>query len=105
MLMCPLIRIVSLMARTKGVRHNGAAIRAWRVERDFTEETFARVIGYSRSALANIEAERRSVPLAKLLRIARALTVDPAALLREPIDDAGHLADADGSDDDLTEVA
>lgn len=44
------------------------------------------MVGYERSTLNNLELEiKRSMPKARLERLAVALTVDPAVLLREPI--------------------
>ena len=74
------------MARTKGVRHHGPSIRAWRQHRDLTVEQLAALVGYDRSSLNNLELEiRDSMPVARLMRIASALSVDPAVLLRDPI--------------------
>ena len=74
------------MARTKGVRHHGPSIRAWRQQRDLTIDELAPMVGYERSTLNNLELEiKRSMPKARLERLAVALTVDPAVLLREPI--------------------
>lgn len=88
-----LIRYVSLMTRTRGVRHHGPSIRAWRVERGLAIDELAENVGYTRSGLNNVEREHRpTMPLAKLLHLARALSVDPAVLLREPIGQEGASA-------------
>ena len=73
------------MARTKGVRHHGPSIRAWRQQRDLTIDQLAPMIGYERSTLNNIELEiKTSMPRARFERLAAVLSVDPAVLLREP---------------------
>ena len=74
------------MARTKGVRHHGPSIRAWRQQRDLTIDELAPMVGYERSTLNNIELEiKTSMPKARLERLAVVLTVNPAVLLREPV--------------------
>jgi lambda repressor-like predicted transcriptional regulator len=77
---------VSLMSRPPGVRHHGPSIRAWREQRGWTVDELARRSGYSRSGLSNVELETKpTIPRASLYRLADALTVDPAVLLRDPV--------------------
>lgn len=46
----------------------------------------ARRTGYGRSTLSNIELEQKpTIPRASLYKLAEALTVDPAVLLRDPV--------------------
>jgi transcriptional regulator with XRE-family HTH domain len=74
------------MSRPLGVRHHGPSIRAWREQRGYTVERLAEITGYARSSLSNIECEiKPRIPRASLERLATALSVDPAVLVREPL--------------------
>lgn len=75
------------MARIKSVRHHGPSIKAWRDQRGMTADQLAKLVGYKTPhSLLNVEREHKAtIPFPRLLRIADALTVDPAVLLREPL--------------------
>lgn len=50
----------------------------------------ARRTGYSRSGLSNVELEQKpTIPRASLYKLADALTVDPAVLVRDALPSAG----------------
>ena len=60
-----------------------------------TIDQLAPMVGYERSTLNNIELEiKPSMPKARLERLATALTVDPAVLLREPVGQETRTAGA-----------
>lgn len=64
-------------------RQNGFAIRAIRELRGMSRVDLADRIGCSESALSGYETESRPLPIGRLDRIATALDVDRAALVRE----------------------
>ncbi|GAA1455535.1 helix-turn-helix transcriptional regulator [Nocardiopsis tropica] len=81
------------MSRPPGVRHHGPSIKAWREQRGWTAKELADRTGYSRSSLSNIERETKpTIPLRSLYKLADALTVDPAVLVRDslPVTACGH---------------
>lgn len=74
------------MAETKRkvTRHNGTAIRAFRVKDGFKPGQFATKALMSYSTLDNIENERKEASLEALHRIADALNVPVEAIVRDP---------------------
>jgi transcriptional regulator with XRE-family HTH domain len=68
------------------VRPHGASIAAWRAERDLTAAQLADRVGYKRPTLTKIErGHMESIPLRRLLAIARALAVSPDVIMRDPV--------------------
>lgn len=59
----------------------GAAIRARRLELHLSQEALADASGLDRSHMGKIERGERNVTILNLLRIARALKVEPGNLL------------------------
>lgn len=68
------------MARRPHVQMLPAALRAWRSERDLTQEQLAKRAGCSASLIALIETSRRQPSLPTATDIATALRVPLAAL-------------------------
>lgn len=66
-------------------RHNGAAIRAFRIKAGMKPGAFATKAVISYSTLDNIENERKNASLEVLYRIASALDVPVHAIVRDPI--------------------
>jgi len=62
-------------------RQIGETLRRLRRERDLSQELLAASCRMSRSALANIESGQQRLAVHQLLQLARALDVDPVALL------------------------
>ncbi len=62
-------------------RQIGETLRRLRRERDLSQESLAASCRMSRSALANIESGQQRLAVHQLLQFARALRVDPVALL------------------------
>jgi len=69
---------------TPTVRVNGAAIRALRLARGYKVAELAARVAVTSGALRNIELERKRPSVVLANRIARGLSVDLAAILREP---------------------
>lgn len=65
-------------------RSVGAAVRKTRDACNMTQAALAEAIGLSRASIANIERGEQSVTVPLLLRIASALGVPAADLLRQP---------------------
>ena len=63
-------------------RRVGQRIRKARLERDLTQEDVAFKVGISASYLGQLERGGRGLTLEKLVKIARALKVDPGELTR-----------------------
>jgi transcriptional regulator with XRE-family HTH domain len=57
-------------------------ISASRRDLDVSQEELAARLGWSRNQVANAEAGRRAVQLIDILRIAKALNIDPVAMLQ-----------------------
>lgn len=66
-------------------RHNGAAIRAFRVKAGMKPGEFASKASISYSTLDNIENERKNASLEVLYRIASALDIPVHAIVRDPV--------------------
>jgi transcriptional regulator with XRE-family HTH domain len=66
---------------TRIVRHNGAAIRAFREIRGLSVAELARRSGVTSPALSNIEHHNKRLSAALANRIARELRIDLAAIL------------------------
>lgn len=62
-------------------RQIGETLRRLRRERELSQESLAATCRMSRSALANIESGQQRLAVHQLLQFARALRVDPVALL------------------------
>ena len=65
-------------------RHNGAAIRAFRIKAGMKPGPFATKALISYSTLDNIENERKEASVEALHRIADALGVPVEAIVRDP---------------------
>lgn len=65
-------------------RHNGAAIRAFRVKAGMKPGAFATKAVISYAHLDNLENERKEASLEVLYRIASALDVPVQAIVRDP---------------------
>lgn len=76
------------------IEQNGATIRALRQKDGYTTEAFAEQVGVSYSHYRNIESGRRMTSPELLNRIAQALAVPLAAILRDPADEAPPPAPA-----------
>jgi transcriptional regulator with XRE-family HTH domain len=61
----------------------GEALRQARIDRDLTQNQVARGARISRGSVANIERGEQSVSIAVFLRLAAAIDLDPAALIRD----------------------
>lgn len=81
----------------KQKRHNGAAIRAFRVKLGMTPDDLAKATSLSTPHLRNIENENREPRLEHLYRIAQALEVSAAALVRDPSLLTGENSEAQAS--------
>jgi transcriptional regulator with XRE-family HTH domain len=68
---------------TRTVNHNGPAIRAFREIRGLSIAELARRVDITSQALSNIECENKRVSAALANRIARELTIEVAAILRD----------------------
>lgn len=75
-------------------RHNGAAVREFRIKLGITQTALAKAAGLSPQGLRNIELGIRDARRETLYRLARALDVSIHALIRdaEDPDYAGELA-------------
>lgn len=65
-------------------RHNGAAIRAFRVKAGMKPGAFATKASLSYAHLDNLENERKEASIEVLYRIAAALDVPVQAIIRDP---------------------
>lgn len=65
-------------------RQNGSTIRWFRIKAGKKPGEFASLANLSYSSLDNIENERRNASIEVIHRIADALGVPPAALVRDP---------------------
>src|ERR1051325_6097146 len=72
-----------LVPPIRTVNHNGAAIRAFREIRGLTIAALARRLEITGQALSNIERENKRVSAALANPIARELTIEVAAILRD----------------------
>lgn len=70
---------------------NGAAIRSLREKDGYSQNGLAEAAGLTQANLSLIESERRNARVATLNKIARALRVPVAAIMRE-IDDVNGSA-------------
>jgi transcriptional regulator with XRE-family HTH domain len=70
--------------RDRPRRQNGEAIRTLREKDGWkSQQAFADAVGLSQAALSNIEREMRQTRVSTLNRIARALGVPVAAIMRD----------------------
>jgi transcriptional regulator with XRE-family HTH domain len=72
---------VNLMSLEPLYRSIGAAIRAKRRQRDWTQEVLAKKLMISRGTLANIESGRQRILVHQLYALAAALELKPIDLL------------------------
>lgn len=84
--------------KQRPTRHNGPAIRDFRVHQGIDARQFAEMIGLSKQGLLNIETGTRDTKREVLYRIARALDVSIHSILRDETY-ADGLAAAERSDD------
>ncbi len=71
------------MGRSHSVQERfGATVRRLRTEKGLSQEAFAAAVGIHRTYIGGIERGERNPTLTTIERIARALEVDPASLLR-----------------------
>lgn len=70
---------------TQPRRHNGVAIRTFRTVRGISRDDLAKQLGVSYPYFANIENEHKDGTPELLHRIALALDVPVAAILRAPL--------------------
>lgn len=68
----------------KVVRHNGVALRELREAKGLSLTELSECTGSHPQSLRNLELERRDASELLLTRIARALGIDIAAILRDP---------------------
>jgi len=61
----------------------GSRVRGARAGRGMSQAGLAQQIGFTRSSVANLEAGRQRIALHLLVQIARALDLEPAALIPE----------------------
>lgn len=61
----------------------GENLRAIRLERGFTQESWAAHLGYDRTYVAGIARGERNLTLDTITALAAQLGIDPLALLRE----------------------
>lgn len=59
-----------------------SVISATRQDLDITQEQLADELGWTRDAVSNLENQRRHCKVSDLIRIAKALRVEPEALFR-----------------------
>lgn len=74
----------------------GERVRAARVEAGLSQKTLGERVGLTRTSVTNIESGQQHIPLHMLLLLARALGVDPCALVPDegdvsPVIDAQSL--------------
>ena len=60
----------------------GKNLRAYRYERDLSQEAFAGILGVHRTYMGGLERGERNLTLKSLERIAERLGVEPLALLQ-----------------------
>ncbi|MFP3397607.1 helix-turn-helix transcriptional regulator [Brevibacterium sp. SIMBA_078] len=62
----------------------GTNLRAIRLERGFTQETWAEHLGYDRTYVASLERGERNMSLDSLTALAEKLGIEPLSLLADP---------------------
>ena len=60
----------------------GRNLRAYRMERELSQEDFAEVVGVHRTYMGGLERGERNLTLQSLERIAEVIGVEPVELLR-----------------------
>jgi transcriptional regulator with XRE-family HTH domain len=71
-----------MAARSKELQALGQTIRDARQERGLSQERLAFEADLDRTFISSIEAGRRNITFASLLKVSKALDVKPAELLR-----------------------
>lgn len=66
----------------RAVIQNGFAIRDFREKDNLSRAELAEIVGMHPDALAHIENETRSTEKSTLIRIARAMAIRPASIMR-----------------------
>lgn len=66
------------MSRNTAIGEN---IRKVRKERGYSQEEFADIAGFSRSYYTEIETGKRNVSILNLIKIIKALEIDPSELI------------------------
>lgn len=61
----------------------GTNLRAYRTNKNLSQEAFAEVLGYHRTYVGGLERGERNLTLRALERIAQVLNLDPKDLLRD----------------------
>lgn len=61
----------------------GRNLRRYRLERGYSQEAFAEVMGVHRTYMGSVERGERNLTLQTLEKMAEVLEVDPLALLQE----------------------
>ncbi len=59
----------------------GDNIRTVRKQRGYSQEEFAEIVGFSRSYYTEIETGKRNISVLNLIKIIKALKVDPTELI------------------------
>jgi len=62
----------------------GRNLRRYRLERGYSQEAFADVMGVHRTYMGGVERGERNLTLQTLEKIAEVLKVEPISLLRDP---------------------
>jgi len=65
-------------------RQLGSRVRALRARADLSQERLAELSGLHRTYVGAVERGERNISLLNIVKLARALSVDPADLLRPP---------------------
>lgn len=79
--MLPMARPSPKYAGLKELKALGKAIRALRIERGYSQETFANEIGIDRSYMGGIERGEHNLALMNLLKISKFLKLPLSKLL------------------------
>lgn len=77
------VRRTSVPGKASRARTFGETLRKIRLEQGASQDDLSRLSGVDRSAISNYERGLREPNLRSIVRLARALKIDPAALLRD----------------------
>jgi transcriptional regulator with XRE-family HTH domain len=67
-------------------RNLGRNLRAYRIAREISQEALAEELGYHRTYMGGLERGERNLSLQKVEVLARAIKVEPLALLSPDLD-------------------